>query len=122
LGVAPALAAGALSVRRTEVTIWQRETRMTEDTKPPAVTRGELYSILGSVYLLIAYALLGMVRLSEQRTMILIGQSLLFVAALALSVTYSNLGIRERRRGTRARSNPAEPAAAANGGRDSGSS
>jgi hypothetical protein len=95
---------------------------MTEDTKPSAVTRGELYPILGSVYLLIALALLGLVRSSEQHTPLLIGHSLLFVAALALSVTYSILGIRERRRGTRARSNPAEPVAAANGGRDSGSS
>jgi hypothetical protein len=95
---------------------------MTEDTKPSVVTRGELYPILGSVYLLIAFALLGLVRSSEQRTMLLIGQYLLFVAALALSVTYSILGIRERRRETRARSNAAEPAAAANGGRDSGSS
>jgi hypothetical protein len=81
---------------------------MTDDTKPPAVTRGELYPILGSVYLLIAFALLGSVRSGEQHTLLLIGHSLLFVVALALSVTYSILGTRERRGGTRARSNPAE--------------
>ena len=88
---------------------------MTEDTKPSAVTRGELYPILGSVYLLIALALLGLVRSSEQHTPLLIGHSLLFVAALALSVTYSILGIRELRRATSASSNPAETSAATDG-------
>ena len=76
---------------------------MTEEKKPLAVTRGELYPILGSVYLLIAFALLGLVRSSGENSLLLIGQSLLFVVALALSVTYSILGIRERRRGTSAR-------------------
>jgi hypothetical protein len=85
---------------------------MTEDTKPPAVTRGELYPILGSVYLLIAFALLGLVRSSEQHTLLLIGQSLLLVVALALSITYSLLGIRERRRGRSARSYAAGPSSA----------
>ena len=89
---------------------------MTEGTKPPAVTRRELYPILGSVYLLIAFALLGLVRSSEQHTLLLIGHFILFFVALAMSVTFSVLGIRERRRGTSARRNPAEPDAAADGG------
>jgi hypothetical protein len=86
---------------------------MSGETKPPAVTRGELYPILGSVYLLNACALLGLVRSSDQDTLLLIGHFLLFTAALGLSVTFSVLGIRERRRGTSAGTNPAGPGAAA---------
>ena len=71
---------------------------MTEGTTPRAVTRGELYPILGSVYLLIAFALLGWVRSGELSTLILIGHALLFVVALGMSVTFSFMGIRERRR------------------------
>src|SRR5262249_22110359 len=87
----------------------KRGVLMTEDTKSPAVTRGELYPILGSVNLLIALAWLGLVRSSEQNTLLLIGHFMLFAVAVVLSITYSVFGIRGRLRRMSARSNPAEP-------------
>ena len=87
---------------------------MIENTKPPVVTRGELYPILGSVYLLIAFALLGSARSAEQSTLILIGHALLFMVAVGMSITFTVWGLRERQRGRSARRNPDEPSAAAN--------
>lgn len=81
---------------------------MSDEKNPTAVTRGELYPILGSVYLLIALALLGLVRLDDQNTLLVIGHFLIFVVALVSSVTFSILGLRERKREAREKSGLAE--------------
>jgi hypothetical protein len=70
---------------------------MSDEKKPKYVTRAELYPILGSVYLLIAAALLGLVQLDDQYILRLIGYFLMFGGAIASSFTFTILGIRERR-------------------------
>jgi hypothetical protein len=74
---------------------------MSDEPRSPFITRAELYPILGSVYLLIALALLGLVRQSGESVLLLIGHYLLFGVALGMSITFNVLAIRERRRGTR---------------------
>jgi hypothetical protein len=80
--------------------------QMTEEKRSGYVTRGELYPILGVVFLLIAFAILGVVR-DDQNTLRMIGTYILFGAAVASSVAFSILGIRERRRQPRERNDPA---------------
>jgi hypothetical protein len=75
---------------------------MANETEPAFVTRRELYPILGIVYLLIASALLGLIPLRDQHILLVIGYFLLFVTAMGLSVFFTILGIRERRRATAA--------------------
>ena len=75
---------------------------MADEKKSEWVTRGELYPILGIVFLLIAFALLGVVR-DEQNVLRMIGTFLLFGVAIASSVAFSILGIRERARKARER-------------------
>ena len=82
---------------------------MSDEKKSTAVTRAELYPILGSVYLLIAVALLGLVPLNDQSILHVIGYVLMFGVAIASSVTFSILGIRERRLRTKETSGLAEP-------------
>jgi hypothetical protein len=91
---------------------------MTDEKKPAFVTRGELYPILGSVYLLIALAFLGLIRTDDQNTLRMIGDFILFGAAVFSSFAFSILGIRERRRQARERSDRAEPGAPADRPRD----
>jgi hypothetical protein len=93
---------------------------MTDAKKPTPVTRAELYPLLGSVYLLIAFAFLGLVSSDDQNVVRVIGYLLFFGVALASSVTYSILGLLQRRRSTRESRDPAEPPAAADGGRHPG--
>jgi hypothetical protein len=69
---------------------------MSDEKKPTSVTRAELYPILASVYLLIAAALLGIVR-SDDDILRMIGYFLMFGVAIASSFTFSILGVRERR-------------------------
>ncbi len=69
---------------------------MSEEKKPAYVTRAELYPILGSVYLLIALAIVGEAR-HEETVLGLIGYNLLAGVAIAMSLTYSILGMRQRR-------------------------
>src|SRR5262245_54529273 len=71
---------------------------MTDATKPAYVTRGDLYTILGSVYLLIAFALLAPIRANEGEILLLVAHALLFLVAIGSSITFGILGIRERRR------------------------
>jgi hypothetical protein len=75
---------------------------MTDEKKPEWVTRGELYPILGILFLLVAFALLGAVR-DEQNVLRMIGTFLLFGVAIVSSVAFSILGIRERMRQARER-------------------
>ena len=74
---------------------------MTDETKSTFVTRKELYGILGSVYVLIATALLTALRLPDQHILSVIGHCLIFVVAVAFSFVFSFLAIRERRREAR---------------------
>jgi hypothetical protein len=78
---------------------------MTDENKPAVVTRGELYPILGVVYLLIAFALLGGIQ-EEQSVLRRIGTLVLFGVAMVSSFTFSVLGIRERQRQAREKNNP----------------
>jgi amino acid transporter len=80
--------------------------RMTNDTKPTAVTKQELYPILGSVYLLIGFALLGVFR-PDENILLTIGHYLLFGVAVVSSVTFTVLGLREMTRAARKKNNDA---------------
>jgi len=71
---------------------------MTDEPKPAYVTRGDLYTILGSVYMLIAFALLAPIRANEGQILLVIGHFLLFLVAIGSSITFGILGTRERRR------------------------
>jgi hypothetical protein len=85
---------------------------MTDKKKPAPVTHGELYAICSSIYLLIAAALLGVIR-DDQNVLRVAGYFILFGVAVASSITFTILGIRERRRRTRGESDPAERDSAA---------
>jgi hypothetical protein len=78
---------------------------MTDEKKPAVVTRGELYPILGIVYLLIAFAVLGGIH-EEQSVLRMIPTLILFGVAIVSSFTFSILGIRERQRQAREKNNP----------------
>jgi hypothetical protein len=86
---------------------------MPDDKQPTAVTRGELYPILGGIYLLIAFAFAGLLRSDDQDVLLVIVHLLMFGVALASSVTFTILGIRERNRGAREKRDLAEPFAPA---------
>jgi hypothetical protein len=84
---------------------------MADEKQHAPLTRGRLYAIFSSIYLLIAAALLGVIR-DDQTNPRVAGYLILFGAAVASSITFSILGIRERGRRTRERSDPAERDAA----------
>jgi hypothetical protein len=81
---------------------------MTDEKKPAAVTRGELYPILGMVHLLIACALLGAAR-HDQSILMLVANYLFLAVALASSITFSILGMHERAKGRIAKRDVPEP-------------
>jgi hypothetical protein len=91
---------------------------MSDEKKPTSVTRAELYPVLGSVYLLIAIALLGLVRTDDQSILRVIGYFLMFGVAIASSFTFSILGMRERRLRKWERSGLADQGAAQDRPRD----
>jgi hypothetical protein len=91
---------------------------MTDEKKPTFVTRAELYPILGIVYLLIAFALVGLLRSDDDNILLIIAHLGLFGVALASSVTFGILSIRERRRRTGERSDLPESRAPADRPRD----
>jgi hypothetical protein len=77
---------------------------MPDEKKTAYLTRGGLYFILGNIYLLIAFVLLGLARL-DQNDRFVQADFIMLGVALGLSLTFSILGIREqireRRRRTR---------------------
>jgi hypothetical protein len=73
---------------------------MNEEKKPTPLTRENLYPILSSVYLLIAFALLGVAR-HDNSILMLTGDYILFGLAIGLSITFSIRVLREKRRGSR---------------------
>jgi hypothetical protein len=85
---------------------------MNEEKKPSPLTRGELYPILGMVFLFIAIALSGVAR-HDSHPLMLTGDYIAFGVAIALSVTFSIWGLREKMRGSRKEHTPAEQGAAA---------
>ena len=93
---------------------------MTDERRSPPVTRAELYPILGSVYLLIAVSLLGLVGREGDSTLRLVGYLLMFGVALGLSLTFNVLGIKERRSRTTGSRDAVEPGAAADRGGGNG--
>jgi hypothetical protein len=92
---------------------------MNEEKKPTPLTRGELFPILGGVYLLIAFPLLGVAR-HDSSTLMLTADFILFGAAIGLSVVFSIWGLREKWRGRRKEHTLADPGAAADRPRDYG--
>jgi len=70
---------------------------MSDGKTPAPVTRRELYPIIASIYLLIALALLGVIR-DEGMNLHAVGYFLLVMTALGMSLTFTFFGIRERRR------------------------
>jgi hypothetical protein len=85
---------------------------MADEPKSAYVTRGDLYTILGNVYMLIALALLAAIRANEGQILLVIGHFLLFLVAIGSSITFGILGRRERRREKKlaARSTGPDPA------------
>ena len=75
---------------RTET--WRSETPMANETEPAFVTRRELYPVLSSVYLLIAFALLGLAPLRDHRMATVVGYVLLFAATMGLISAFKMLG------------------------------
>ena len=73
---------------------------MPDAKKPASVTRGELYPIVASIYLLIAITLLAV---TGEASSILrtIGYFIMFGVAVSLSILFSVLAIRERGREAR---------------------
>jgi hypothetical protein len=80
---------------------------MADEQKPAPVTRGQFYAIFSSIYLLIAAALMGVIR-DDQNVLRVAGYLILFGVAVISSITFTILGIRERRRRPREKSDPTE--------------
>jgi hypothetical protein len=83
------------------IAIAQTGVFMSTAKKSESVTRRELYAILGSIYLLLACALLGVAR-HDQSVLMLTADYIFFGVAISLSLTYSVWGmvkhVKERER------------------------
>jgi hypothetical protein len=84
---------------------------MADERQHAPLTRGRLYAILSSIYLLIAAALLGVIR-DDQNVLRRAGYFILFGVAVVSSITFTILGIRERGLRPRERNDTAERDAA----------
>ena len=70
---------------------------MNNHEKAAVVTRGEFYSMLSPICLLLASALLGVAEADPQNMLRLIGYYILFLSSLGLGIFCAVWAVRERR-------------------------